>query len=113
MLSGTNGNNITVVTEPVSDMYKTLTADEFMALVGPTYEAMGMSVSNLSVEQLKNALGTEITKIAMTTTSAGVSMTQTVYVVKSGDLNVSVTVTETVKDAKMVADVYATIKALK
>ena len=107
------GNNITVVYEAKTTMYEEMTLTDFNTQFKPVYEAMGMTISSPSINQLKNENGLKITKIKMTTTVASVTMTQTMYVTTVGDRTYSITVTETTSDADLVKNVFDTLSIVK
>ena len=107
------GNNITVSYEQYSDIYKEMDVAGFNSTLKPYLEAAGMTVTNVSVKQLKNENGTDMTKIAYSAKTNGVSMGQTMYIVAVGEMNYIVTVTETTTDAKLVENVYNTLNIVK
>ena len=109
ILTSESGNNITVAYESKSDFYKNMTADEFMSVLGPQFEAMGQSVSNVKVEQLTNDLGTAVTKISLNNTYMEIAMVQTMYVIAAGVRNYVVTVTEVTSDSTLVNTVFETL----
>ena len=94
LLDGNTGNNITALGEPYSDIYKTMTVDEFNKLMKPTLEAQGMTISGVKIEQVKGKGNLAITKISYSVKAAnGTSMKQTIYVVPAGSLNYAINVT--------------------
>ncbi|MBR2987097.1 MAG: hypothetical protein IKC63_03670 [Clostridia bacterium] len=107
------GNNITIVYEDKNPFYATMDLDDYNEQLKPMLESAGMSVSNASVEQTKNASGLAITKIAHKVSLSGVSMKQTMYIVTSGNKTYTVTVTEVTNDAKLLSTVFETLKTLK
>ena len=107
------GNNITIVYEAKTDMYEKMTLASFNENMKPSYEAMGMTLSNIKVEQTENDAGTKITKLSYNATMSGVSMKQTAYVTTVGSRTYSVTVTETTSDATLVKNVFNTLVAVK
>ena len=93
IMDGNTGNNITVVGEQYSEIYKTMTVEEFNRLLKPTLEAQGITVSGVKIEQKKNG-DLAITKISYSVKAAnGTSMKQTIYVVPAGSLNYAINVT--------------------
>lgn len=104
------GNNITVSYETLSDLYVNMTADEFNELVAPTYEAMGASITGITVKQVENTNGIAITKIAYYMTLNGVNMEQTMFVFPAGSRNYVVTVTEAEPDPDLVDTVFESIR---
>ncbi len=103
------GNNITVVYEPKTDFYATMDEASFNEQMRPSIEAMGMTVTSVSVEQTKNANGVKITKIAYTSEYEAVQMKQTLFITEVGDQTYSVTVTEATPDAVLVENVFNTL----
>ncbi|MBQ8439304.1 MAG: hypothetical protein IJX19_01465 [Clostridia bacterium] len=94
LLDGNTGNNITALGEQYSDIYKTMTVDEFNKLMKPTLEAQGMTISGVKIEQVKGKGDLAITKISYSVKAAnGTSMKQTIYVVPAGSLNYAINVT--------------------
>ena len=81
------GNNITVTYEQYSDMYSTMTAETFNSTLKPMLDAAGIAVSNTVVEQVKNEVSTEITKISYSANANGVSMKQTMLICAAGNRN--------------------------
>lgn len=104
------GNNITISYETLSDLYVNMTADEFEELVAPTYEAMGASITGITVKQVENEVGIAITKIAYYMTLNGVNMEQTMFVFPAGSRNYVVTVTEAEPDPDLVDTVFESIR---
>ena len=94
-MDGAAGNSITAVSEPYSDRYKDLTVEEFKAMIEPMAPESGLSVSNIKIEQIKGTNDLAVTKISYDVVMQGVSMKQYVFVVASGDLNYSVSISET------------------
>lgn len=103
------GNNITVTYEQYSDMYSTMTAETFNSTLKPMLDASGITVSNTVVEQVKNEVSTEITKISYSANANGVSMKQTMFICAAGNRNYIITVTETTGDAQLVKNVFETL----
>ena len=114
LLDGNTGNNITAVGEQYSEIYKTMTIEDFNKLLKPTLEAQGMTVSGVKIEQVKGKENLEITKISYDLkASTGVSLKQTIYIVPAGSLNYSVNVT-TVKTVDGLLDnVFNSLTAKK
>ena len=107
-----NGNNITVVYEAKTDLYDDLTVESFNSLMKPTYEAMGMTVSNVAVEK-RTTNGLDVVQISYDAKVAGQSLSQTAFITTIGDSTYTVTVTEMAPDAELVANVFNTLYALK
>ncbi|MBQ3507973.1 MAG: hypothetical protein IJA91_05420 [Clostridia bacterium] len=106
------GNNITVVYEAKTDMYDDLTAESFGTLMQPTYEAMGMKLSDVQVEK-KTTNGLDVVQISYNAKLAGVSMSQTAFITTVGDSTYTVTVTEMTPDQELVKTVFETLYAVK
>ena len=107
------GNNITVSYEEKSDIYSEMDLASFNSTLKPVFESFGMTVSNASVEQLKNDNGVDLTKIRYTAKVSGTTMTQTMLILAVGDLNYIVTVTETEAQPELVENVYKTLTIVK
>ena len=107
------GNNITVVYEAKTNMYEDMTMDDFNEMFVPAYEAMGMTVSNASVNSTTNDNDVKITKISYKATASGVTMKQTLYITTAGQRTYTVTVTETTNDATLVKNVFDTLTIVK
>ncbi len=104
------GNNITVVSEPKSDIYVNMDAEEFKSTLGAMMEEMfDAPLTDVSVTQTANTHGTAMTKITYAVEMMGVSMRQTLLVVAAGDLNYSVTVTETTSAPTLVQNAFDTM----
>jgi hypothetical protein len=112
ILTGTNGNNITVVYEAKTDAYENLTMETFNSVYKPAYEAMGLTVSNVKIQKTTTN-GLNIVQITQNTKNATASMKQTQYFVTLGDKTYTVTVTEVVSDAKLVSTVLETLKGVE
>lgn len=105
------GNNITVVYESKYN-HKDLTLDTFNEQMKPSYEAMGMTVSNATVEH-KTSNGLDVTEINYTAKMMGVTMEQTAFITTIGDRTYTVTVTETTQDDTLVSNVFNTLYEVK
>lgn len=106
------GNNITVVYEGKTDMYAEMTVETFDELLRPAFEAMGMTLSNVTVKQ-KTSNGLDVTEINYTAKFMGTTMEQTGFIVTVGDRTYTVTVTETTQDDTLVSNVFNTLYAGK
>ena len=102
------GNNITVVYEPQTDLYKNMTAQTFIDTIKPSFDAVNMSIYGVSVTQTTSN-GQDVTKINYTASLSGVTMEQTVFVITVDDRTYSVTVTETAQDDALVDTVFNTL----
>ena len=107
-----NGNNITVVYEAKTDLYDDMTVESFNSMMKPSYEAMGMTVSNVAVEK-RTTNGLDVVQISYDAKVAGQSLSQTAFITTIGDSTYTVTVTEMTPDAELVANVFNTLYALK
>ncbi len=103
------GNNITVAFEQKSDFYTNMDVASFNSELKPMLEQAGLTVTNPSVEQLKNDNDTKITKIRCSVSYSGVTMVQTIFVTAAGEYNYVITVTEVTSDATLVENVYKTL----
>lgn len=103
------GNNITVSYEAKSDLYKKMTVDSFNTTLKPMLETAGMKVSGVKVEQRKNPLGIDATAISYSASMSNVSMSQTMFIVDSGNKNYIVTITEVNADSTLVNNVFNTL----
>ena len=110
VLSGSNGNNVTVVYENKTDMYEKMTVDSFNAELKPALQAAGMEVSDVSIEK-KTTNSLSVVVLSFKATMNGVSMKQTGYIITLGDKTYTVTVTEVQPDAELVATVLDTLQA--
>jgi len=107
------GNNITVSYEEGSDIYSEMDIASFNKTLKPIFESFGMTVTNASVEQLKNGNNVKVTKIKYDAKVATTSMTQTMLVVAVDDLNYIVTVTETEAQPELAQNAYNTLKIVE
>lgn len=105
------GNNITVAHEAANAFYGTMTMEDFNTQVKPVYEAMGMTISNATLEHVENDHGLKLLVMAFDNTISGTTMRQTQYVVTLGDYTYTVTTTEVAADEEMVQVVLDTLRA--
>ncbi len=112
ILTGTNGNNITVVYEPKTDIYDNMTLESFNSMFKPAYESMGLTISNVKIQKTKTN-GLNIVQISHNTKNATATMKQTQYVTTLGDRTYTITVTEVASDAKLVSTVLETLKGVE
>ena len=96
ILSADNGNNITITYEAKTDYYEDMSLTKFNSELKPTYEAMGMSISDISVRHDTNRNDVRTVELSYTVTVNEVSMEQTAFILTSGDRTYSINVTETV-----------------
>ena len=103
------GNNITITYSDESDIYKTMDIDSFNDLIAPQLVAAGMDIYTPTVQQLKNGIGTNVTKIHFTTIMYDISMEQTMFVLNSDSKTYIITITEIDPDTKLVQTVFDTL----
>ena len=96
-----------------SDLYKTMTVETFNSMIKPSLDAQNMSVSNVKIEQVKNKLGFEITKISYSATGKGVTVKQVIFVIPSGSYNYAIYVTEAKKVEGLLDTVFESLVAKK
>ena len=96
VISDTSGtsSNITIANEMYSSIYDSLTAKQYIDLVGETYAASGLEISIVVVTQTYSGSGEKVTKITHTTSTSGIVMEQTLLVIGCGHFNYVVTATE-------------------
>jgi len=106
------GNNITVVSSEDDGTYKDMTMEKFDSIVKPTYEAMGMTISDASLENF-TVKGASVLKITYTVTATGVTLKQTQFIVSIEGKVHAITVTESTPDANLVSTVQETLYLVK
>ncbi len=96
IISDTSGtsSNITIANEMYSSIYDSLTAEQYIDLVGEAYAASGLEISNVEVTQTYSGSGEKVTKVTHTTSTNGIVMEQTLLVIGCGHFNYVVTATE-------------------
>ena len=96
VISDTSGtsSNITIANEMYSSIYDSLTAKQYIDLVGEAYAASGLEISNVVVTQTYSGSGEKVTQITHTTSTSGIVMEQTLLVIGCGHFNYVVTATE-------------------
>lgn len=96
VISDTSGtsSNITIANEMYSSIYDSLTAKQYIDLVGEAYAASGLEISNVVVTQTYSGSGEKVTKVTHTTSTSGIVMEQTLLVIGCGHFNYVVTATE-------------------
>ena len=109
LLYAANGNNITVAAEAKNDYYATMDVKAFNETMKPVFESMGMVISEVSVEQIKNVNALALTKIVFTNQYMNTTMKQTLFITTVGNETYTVTVTEAVADASLVEMVFTTL----
>jgi len=109
LVGSENTNNITVVSEAKTSLYENMDVDEFNTLIKPQMTAQGISVSNVAISNVTNENGIKITKITLTASAQGITMSQTLFALSTDDKTYCVTVTEAVSDATLVNNVFETL----
>lgn len=89
-----NGNNINVVYQPYTGIYASMTKESYIDMYAPIYANMGISISEVSVEQLTNKTGKAITKISHLTEYSGATLQQTQFVLCTEKYDYLVTISE-------------------
>ena len=110
LLSEGMGNNITLVSEPATDLYRTITAEEFRALIAPSLESQGLTVSDVTLEQQINPNDVKMTVITYNISQSSLTLVQTVFIVNAGSDTYTVTVTEVGADTDIPETVFNTLK---
>ncbi len=108
----TTGNNITVVYEAKTDFYESMTVDTFNSQLKPSYDAAGLSVSNVEISKT-TANGLSVVKLSHNTTASGITMKQTQYISTVGDKTYVVTVTEVTEAPAILSTVLDTLHSVK
>ncbi len=88
------GDNITVASEPVSDLYDDLTAEKFEALFKDSFASAGMTISEVYAGTYENSVGTEMIYVDYYMEMTGVEMIQYMLIVEAGDKFQIVTLTQ-------------------
>lgn len=102
------GNNITVVYGDDDGTYDNMTMDKFNTTIKPAYEALGLAISDVSLETVKTN-GLSVLSISYTASASGTSMSQTQYVVTIEGKLYAITITQATPDAKLVSTVLDTL----
>lgn len=92
--TGATASNIALTSEPYSTLYETMTAEDYMSLVGASYQASGLIISDVQVDTDYTGSGEQVTVISHNTSSNGISMVQALIIIPSGGRNCVVTITE-------------------
>lgn len=97
MVQDSLGNSINVLSEAKNTVYFTVTNENFMEVMGPSYEMVGSNITNHSVSSFTLSNGVKVMKFTFknTMTVSGVSVTvwQTQYYVNVGTKTYAVTAT--------------------
>lgn len=105
-------SNLVVTWETATNAYDTLSAAEFEAAMQPTYSALGMSMSNVTVRtETSNGLSVRVFKFNTTVIAQSATMTQTLFVVTVGDRTYSVALSENTPDETVTDTILATLRA--
>lgn len=103
-----SSTNITVASEAKSDLYSKMDEASFNTTLKPTLEQAGMAVADVRISQVKNDF-TKATKIAFRATMQNINLSQTMYILPSGNLNYVVTVTQLTADDALTDAVFSTL----
>ena len=104
--------NITLAYEIKSNLYASMTKETFASQLQPSLEQTGMTISNVTVAQISNDYN-GLTKIAYQAEVMGITMSQTMFIVASGNYNYVVSVTQLTADENLTTAVESTLCALK
>ena len=107
------GNNINIVKEGKTNSFKNYDLDFFNENMKPSYELMGMTVSDASVELTENENGLEILKISYSAEMGGVSMKQIQYITNGSKYTNIITVTIFDDDTALADNVFNTLNISK
>ncbi len=112
-LKDTNSNdNIVVGSEPYTEAYKNMTAEQYVELVGDALATAGMEISEVEVSTYENPNGVEMTVIDYFAEVNGVEMVQYLFVMKAGNTNQVVTLTQTGEYPEMFDHLVDSIKVV-
>ena len=110
-------NAITVSFNPKSDVWASITAEAYATLMNEQLAAVGMSVSNVTVEQLTTANGEAVTKISyimtMTATGTTLNVPTVQLLINAGENDYNITIAEVVAVEGLVDTVFATLKSVQ
>ena len=113
------GNNLNVLSEAKNSVYSTVTNENFMEVMGPSYAMVGSTITSHNVSHFNTAEGVRVNKFTFKNTMpvSGVSVTvyQTQFYVNAGNKTYAITVTgrsnsEMLEIAGVVEDTLATAK---
>ena len=104
--------NITLAYEIKSNLYASMTKETFASQLQPSLEQAGMTISNVTVAQISNDYN-GLTKIAYQAEVMGITMSQTMFIVASGNYNYIVSVTQLTADESLITAVQSTLCALQ
>lgn len=108
-----NGNNINMTYSAASkadaEVFRTLSNDTFMELMGSIYEAMGMSVSNHNVKTVTNASGVEVISCEFSLSIEGIEMNMCQFIILGEKKHYTITITEMTDVDAVIAEVLKSI----
>ena len=112
IVSPNRQSNIMVTYEDATDVYHNLSADDFAAVMEPTYSTMGMSMSNVTARtEVSNGLSIRVFKFNTTVIAQSATMTQTLFVVTLGTRTYSVALSENTPDEAIANTIIETLRA--
>ena len=108
-----NGNNINMTYSAASkadaEVFRTLSNDTFMELMGNLYEAMGMSVSNHNVKTVTNASGVEVISCEFSLSIEDIEMNMCQFIILGEKKHYTITITEMTDVDAVIAEVLKSI----
>ncbi len=108
-----NGNNINMnysaASKAEAEVFRTLSNDTFMELMGSIYEAMGMSVSNHNVKTVTNASGVEVISCEFSLSFEGIEMNMCQFIILGEKKHYTITITEMTDIDAVIAEVLKSI----
>lgn len=108
-----NGNNINMnysaASKAEAEVFRTLSNDTFMELMGNLYEAMGMSVSNHNVKTVTNASGVEVISCEFSLSFEGIEMNMCQFIILGEKKHYTITITEMTDIDAVIAEVLKSI----
>ena len=115
IIDSVTASTINVTSAAKAGVWTEMTAEIYTDSMKDYYAAMGMTISDVTVEQHKNADGDNVTKIShktMTETNPA-GMIQTQFIITVGELDYCLTITESVVIEGLVDTILASLKAVK
>ncbi len=79
MAQSSLGANVNVASEPKNELYLTMTNDNFMSVMGPTFEMVGAKVTNVNVTKIQTTNGVDVVKATFKNTMTVQGVTATVW----------------------------------
>ena len=108
-----DGNNINMnysaASKAEAEVFRTLSNDTFMELMGNLYEAMGMSVSNHNVKTVTNASGVEVISCEFSLSFEGIEMNMCQFIILGEKKHYTITITEMTDVDAVIAEVLKSI----